>query len=358
MTDDARGPLLTVAIPAYNRPEELGDLLDSILRESFTDYELLVVEDRSPRRDEIAEVVRARAAAHPERSVRLELNEKNRGYDGNIRRCLELARGEHTFFMGDDDLLKPGALTKIASALRAHPRIGVIIRSYEHVDHDTLEQTEVFRYFAEDRLFPAGLDTICTLFRRSVSIAGFTVHTESARRVATDRFDGTLLYQLYLSGRVLAERDGFFIAEVLTSMRKDTRQRHFFGSSDAEKGLFAPGALTPQHSLNFMRGMVRIAKVVEEETGLAVYDGIVKDIGHYSYPFLRLHARGRGRLTFARYVRDLARMGFGTSPLFWVYSAALMAAPPSVLDRGIAGLKAVLPATPRFGRLYAGEPVR
>ena len=186
-----------------------------------------------------------------------------------------------------------------------------------------------------------------------MSIAGFTIHTDSARALATAQFDGTLLYQVHLAGNVLASRDGYYISDVMTSMRKDHRQRHFFGSAEAERSRFAPNALTPEHSVNFMRGMFEIARVTEERLGLGVYPAIVADIGNYSYAFLRLHAKQRR--VFAGYVRELAKLGLWKNPYFWGYSGALMVLPSKTLDRGIVLLKKMLPATPRLGKVYEGK---
>ncbi len=346
-------PILTVAIPAYNRPEQLGVLLESVLSQDFDRFETLVVEDRSPRRAEIEATVRQAAASYPQRVVRYETNPKNLGYDGNLRRILTLARGEFTLFMGDDDILKPGALARVASVVEKHPNLGVILRAYEHVDLEAKHQTSVFRYFATDRYFPPGVDTIRTFFRRSVSIAGYTIHTTSGRAFATDRFDGSLLYQLYLSANVLAERAGYYISDVLTSMRWAVEPHHFFGSAESEQGLFRPGALTPEHSLNFMRGMLEIAKAAEDQIRLPIYEAIVADLSNYSYPVLRLHAKNRR--AFARYIRDLAALGLGHSVYFWGYSGALFLFPAPLLDRGIYALKQILPSTPRLGNVYAGE---
>lgn len=52
-------PLFTVCIPAYNRAALLAPLLDSILCQAFKDYEILVCEDGSPERSDIAAVVRS-----------------------------------------------------------------------------------------------------------------------------------------------------------------------------------------------------------------------------------------------------------------------------------------------------------
>jgi glycosyltransferase involved in cell wall biosynthesis len=348
-------PMITVAIPAYNRPDELKMLLGTILDQDFGDFDVLVVEDCSPRQGEIRAVVEQAAASRPDRRVRFQTNERNLGFDGNLRRILELSEGEFTLFMGDDDLLRPGALARLGEVIRNNPGLGVILRAYEQVDFASGRHVELFRYFAEDRRFPPGPPTMRTFFRRCVSIAGFTIHTASARRFATDRFDGTLLYQLYLGTRVVQERGGYFISDVLTAVRKDNRQRHFFGSASSEQGLFAPGQLTPAHSVQFMRGMVRVAREIEADTRAGVLDAILKDLSNYAYAYLRLHAQNRR--VFVGYVRDLHALGLAHTPLFWGYVLALLSLPTPVLDQGIRMLKRVLRSTPRFGRLYAGEHV-
>jgi len=348
-------PMITVAIPAYNRPDGLKTLLGTILGQDFGDFDVLVVEDGSPRRDEIRAVVEQAAAGQPNHRVRFHANERNLGFDGNVRRVIELSEGEFTLFMGDDDLLRPGALRRVGNVIRDNPGLGVILRAYEQVDFETGQRIELFRYFAEDRRFPPGPPTMRTFFRRCVSIAGFTIHTASARRFTTDRFDGTLLYQLYVGTRVVQERGGYFISDVLTSMRKDNRQRHFFGSASAEKGLFAPGQLTPEHSVQFMRGMVRMAQQIEADTQAGVLDAILKDLSNYSYAYLRLHAQDRR--AFLGYVRDLHALGLARTPLFWGYVAALLSLPTPVIDQGIRVLKGLLRSTPRFGGLYAGESI-
>ena len=350
------GPQITVAIPAYNRPEEIGVLLDTVLSQDHGSFDVLIVEDHSPREAEIRKVVEAKALGHPSRQVRYVSNPKNLGYDGNLRRILELSEGEFTLFMGDDDLLRPGALTRLAGVLAKYDNLGVILRAYETVDFTSGTRLEIFRYFDGDRFFAAGPDAIKTFFRRSVSIAGFTIHTQSARAVATAEFDGTLLYQLHLASSVLAKRDGYFINDILTAMRKDDRQRHFFGSADAERGKFAASSLTPEHSLNFMRGMIAVARAAEQHTGLPVFNDILADIGNYSYAFLKLHARHR--TVFMGYVRGLAELGFWRNPYFWAYSGGLLVVPSPVIDRGIRLLKSVLRSTPRLGRVYQGQSVQ
>ena len=123
------GPLISVCIPAYNRASLLPALLDSILAQDFGDYEVLICEDGSPEREAIGRVVERYRQQAPVR-IRYEQNAVNLGYDGNIRRLVELAQGRYCLFMGNDDLLCPGALTAVAGAVHAHPDTGVVVRSY------------------------------------------------------------------------------------------------------------------------------------------------------------------------------------------------------------------------------------
>ena len=348
-------PVITVAIPAYNRPEDLAVLLETILAQDYGDFDVLVVEDQSPKQAEIRAVVERAMDKRRDLRIRYHSNEKNLGFDGNVRRVLELSEGDFTLYMGDDDLMRPGALSRVGSAIEKNANLGVILRAYEEVDYATGKQIEVFRYFPQDRRFPAGSPTMRTFFRRCVSIAGFTIHTASARALSTNRFDGTLLYQLYLGTRVVQQHDGYYISDVLTAMRKDHRQRHFFGSAASEKGLFTPGQLTPEQSVQFMRGMVEMAQAIERETQAGVLDDILDDLSNYSYAYLKLHAKHRR--AFAGYVRGLQRLGLARTPLFWGYVVALLALPSPVLDQGIRTLKGILRSTPKFGGLYGGEDV-
>jgi glycosyltransferase involved in cell wall biosynthesis len=61
--------MLTVAVPAYNRPEDLAVLMKTILEQDFVDFDVLVVEDCSPRAAEIRQVVES--ASGQRRDVRV-----------------------------------------------------------------------------------------------------------------------------------------------------------------------------------------------------------------------------------------------------------------------------------------------
>lgn len=343
-------PLLTLCIPAYNRAALLPPLLDSILSQEFTDFEVLICEDGSPERGAIAAVAQQYQQQHPSR-IRHEENSSNLGYDGNIRLLVERANGEYCVFMGNDDLLCAGALAAIASAIERQPDCGVVVRSYASFEQDPANIKQVFRYYPQEHVLPAGASAVFTAYRRSVVISGMVIHRDSAVKVATTRFDGTLLYQLYLVGMILAERSVVFVPQIIALRRDGTPPD--FGNSASERGKFVPRDQTPESSIHFMQGMLAIAEHVETSTGLKVFATIRADIGHYSYPILSIQAN-RSLASFFSYGVALAKLGFWRYGLFHLYFASLLTIGPTRSDNIIKWLKRRLGHTPRFGAARRG----
>jgi abequosyltransferase len=346
-------PVFSVCIPAYNRAQLLPELLDSILDQDFDNFELVINEDASPQRADIRAVVEQYSAKYPGR-IRYFENEKNLGYDANLRSLVERSRGEYCLFMGNDDLMCAGALSTVAEALQRHPDVGVVVRSYASFDGapDNINQT--FKYFPEERFFPAGADTIGTVYRRSVVIPGMVIHRDAAQRFATAEVDGTLLYQIYLVANILIEMNAVFLPQIIVLYRNGGVPD--FGNAEAERGKFVPADRTTASSLQFMRGMLDIAASVERKRNVSIYRRIVADIANYSYPILSIQA-SKPLSEFVGYWWGLAKMGFGRYPLFHAYFLALLVLGAPRVDRLIAAIKRRIGHTPNLGNLFRGRSV-
>ena len=254
--------------------------------------------------------------------------------------------------MGNDDLLATGALASIAEVLHKYSETGVILRSYSSFVSDPEIPVQVFRYFGEDRVFPPGPDTIVTFFRRSVFISGMVFKRSSAAACSTERFDGTLLYQQHLVGRILAKESGVYLNSILTYHRLGGVPD--FGASAAEQGLFVPKQQTPDSSVNFMRGMIAIAKSLDEARRPKVSHLILRDIGNYSYPILSIQS-DRSLGIFLSYIKQLMNLGLWRAPLFYMYALGLIVFRRRNCDHFIARIKATLGRAPLLGRVYAGN---
>ena len=344
-------PLISVCIPAYNRASLLEELLDSILIQDFDNFDVVIAEDNSPERCAIAAIVEKCQARYGQK-IKYHENPSNLGYDGNLRRLVELAEGQYVLFMGNDDLLAPGALKAVADAVNVRQDVGVILRSYSSFETEPENVVQLFRYFVEDRIFPPGADTVVTFFRRCVFISGMVFKRSSAAAISTTKFDGSLLYQQHLAGNILVHESGVYLSRVLSYHRLGGVPD--FGASVAEKDLFVPKQQTPESSVHFMRGMLSIANSLDESNGLNLGRRILRDIGNYAYPILSIQA-DRSFGTYILYVWHLMRLGFWRIPLFHVYALGLFLLGRKNCDRLIAKVKKRLGRAPLLGVVYSGK---
>lgn len=338
-------PLLSICIPSYDRPERLKSLLESVDVAPAT-AEIVIREDAAPRRGEVREVVVRFRASSPYRVTYVE-NERNLGYDGNLRQLIRTASGTWVVFMGDDDLFVPGALDHFAAFVAEHPEAGYILRTYR-VRHAN-GRLEHFRYFPVSRTFEKGPDSYILLFRKSVTLPGFTIRRALATDFLTDRFDGTLLYQIYLMAEIVLRYPAAYCDvcafEAVQTFRLDTP---LFGSSDVEKASFEPGRVTPRNSLNFMKGFFRITEYLDSVHGLDSTVRVREDLSKYSYPILSIQ-RKRGASEFLDYVRSLRNeIGLDTTPYFGLYAVALLLFGEAFCDRMIVALKWLFGRTPKL----------
>jgi len=148
--------------------------------------------------------------------------------------------------------------------------------------------------------------------------------------------------------RVVQER--CYLSRMSHGVRKDNRQRHFSDRPQRKRDCLRQAA-TPAHSVQFMRGMVRVARSSKPTQGRCL-GRILKDLSNYSYAYLRLHAKVH---VSSSATCAICSAGLARTPLFWdTRGAALAADTYSTRDPHAKG---ALRSTPRFGGLYAGEGI-
>jgi len=306
--------LLSVCIPAYNRAEHLPPLLDSIFAQDCHDFEVVICEDLSRERQQIAAIVREYQSRYPE-TLRYFENDANLGYDGNVRNLAQKASGEFCFFMGNDDIMCEHALENAANVIRRHPNVGLVLKAYACFDESPENWVQEIRWFDEEKEFAAGVPAIRFAFRRSGVISGYIVHRDSAHAAATSKFDGTLYYQMHLTASVLVDRTAVCTPEVLVLCRNSTPD---FGNSPQERGKYIPGKYTPQARLNMIRGALSIVRSLRETRGIDVVEDVTHDYANYFYPYIKDQLNLPLKDYYQLY-RGYGRMGFAKYPLFHFY---------------------------------------
>lgn len=343
---DARTPVrISVCIPAYNRARHLGPLLDSAFSQDYEHFDVVIVEDRSPEREQIRAIAEAYAARYPGRVKYVE-NAENLGYDANFRELLRQATGEYCFIMGNDDLIAPGALRAVADAIGRYGEVGVVLRTVAYFRGTPDQIHTVARYFPDEMLFDPGPDTVVTFFRRLVTMSGIVLNRAEALRHETDRFDGTLFYQLHLAAHMLMRMRGVYLPQVLSYHRKDGIPE--FGTSARERGKWVPGSQPPETSLRMLQAHLDIADDAGGRLGFPLLARVHRDLGTYMYPTLAHQAHIPLR-KFLGFYADLLRMGFWRYPHVHAYTLAILLFGTERLDRGLYWLRRKLGHTPVLG---------
>ncbi len=129
---DQPGPRVSFGVPVRNGAETIGRCLDSILRQDFEDFEVIVSDNAST--DETCQRVEAIAARDPR--VRLIRQATNVGLIENFNALARAARGEFFRWVGADDWLEPDYTSCCVGALDARPEAIVATSGFDLVDPD------------------------------------------------------------------------------------------------------------------------------------------------------------------------------------------------------------------------------
>lgn len=100
------GDLVSIVMPSYNAEKFVSETIESVLRQTYTNWELIIVDDCS--KDNTAEVV----ANFQDARIRFMRNEKNSGAAVSRNRALREAKGRWIAFLDSDDLWEPEKLEK------------------------------------------------------------------------------------------------------------------------------------------------------------------------------------------------------------------------------------------------------
>ncbi len=174
-------------------------------------------------------------------------------------------------------------------------------------------------------------------------------------KLSTDKFDGTLLYQLHLVGNLLMARPRYYVSRI-TAIRR-VGGEHYFGSSVSERGRFVPRRLAPEHSLNFVRGLFEIAQGLESAHGPEVGRMIRSDIARILIPASCHPGADQHESLF-----QALRFGIGPARLgkylsFCMYRVSLSVAGFRICDAFIDALKRLLGSTPVMGGSARRSPI-
>ena len=117
----AKNVKVTVGMPTYNASQTVREAIESVLKQDYDDFELLIVDDAST--DGTFDIVQS---YRNDSRVRIYASKKNLGIGATRNRIVKLAKGKYIVPCDNDDLMLAGHLMRFSGFLDSHPKIGVV----------------------------------------------------------------------------------------------------------------------------------------------------------------------------------------------------------------------------------------
>lgn len=177
------GPLVSLIVPTYNRRRWIGECLAAITRQTYRNFEVIVIDDCST--DGTVEWL----GSCPEYSfVRLHTQDKNGGASVARNTGIRRSNGELITFIDSDDLLEPEHLERAVAAFQQYPNLGLFCCDTTMIgpNGESLNNGRTWHTInGEINRYPvnSGLRSLTDIFLFSNSFPGFTLKKEVFDRV-------------------------------------------------------------------------------------------------------------------------------------------------------------------------------
>lgn len=265
---DADRIRFSLVLPAYNAAETLGRAVGSVLAQSFSDWELIIVDDGS------VDGTRDVAAEYARRDDRIRVTvQPHTGCGGARRAGALLARGEFVTKIDADDRLTPDALERLSAFIDAEPGHDIYSTHGFKVYEDGT-QVEVFgdpKYQAACSLTLEDLIDECWIFGGAASIRRTTLERVGGFRADVRCEDYDLWLRALAAGathRFMPEHIYYWYMGVPGRMNENPVPS-FLSYIEILRRMLDEGAFTDQQAAQARRSIARFEKRIEQlrETG-------------------------------------------------------------------------------------------
>lgn len=136
MGTSMNNPKVSVIMPSYNKEKYIGASIDSVLNQTFQDFELIIIDDVS--KDHSVDIIQM----YQDERIRFYQNTENVGIAQNRNRAIDLAKGEYIALLDADDISTNFRLEKEVEYLDHHPDIAVVFGEFLEIDEeDNIKET-------------------------------------------------------------------------------------------------------------------------------------------------------------------------------------------------------------------------
>lgn len=163
LSEGVDAPAISIVLPVYNGARYLAAALNSIFSQSFTDFEVIAVDDCST--DETPRILADRAAVEPR--MRVLTNAANRKLPGSLNIGFKAARGRWLTWTSDDNILHADMLRELLAATQGMPGADIYYANFRIIDSEGKARS-LERVSTPDDLIFRNVIGCCFLYRREV----------------------------------------------------------------------------------------------------------------------------------------------------------------------------------------------
>ena len=314
---------LTIGITSYNRVNELARCLESIDIKNYS-VEILVSEDKSPKKEEIKKVVNE-FADHSNYEVVFHSNEKNLGYDRNLGNIIKMAHGKYILFMSDDDCFNPGVLDEFINE--------VISKKVDlgYAAFDLGLNREVHRFYNESFIIPKGKESIYKYFNDAILFSGLMFKKEAIIHYDAERFLNHYYFQVYLFMNVMINSGAYYVSSKVVWSVCDG-ENAYGNSESSEKKEELSNRESIFSNIEFNKGLIKVIKIFDKENNTDVITAYQKEYSFKSY-FGLSKAKKEGKEQFKEYWKRLKSLDIKLNGYAYIYKFMLDVLGYNISDR-------------------------
>lgn len=225
----AMTPKVSICMPNYNFAQFLPEAIESVLKQSYTNYEFIIIDNCST--DNSADIIKRYAES--DSRIKFSVNKYNIGLVNNLNLCLKKVQGDYIKFLFSDDMLASDkALKRMVSVLDTSEEIALVATSRYLIDERTTIKKVLSEYQGKTEY--AGTEIIQDCLIEQKNKIGEPSVVMFRKRHAKREFDGRYkqAVDLEMWFHILEQGKFAYINEPLCSFREHPRQQTHVNIND------------------------------------------------------------------------------------------------------------------------------
>lgn len=145
-TNNSKNPLVSVVMPAYNAEKYIAEAIESILNQTYKNFEFIIVNDGST--DNTLNIIKK--YAKKDKRIKVISNETNMGIAKTRNNYLKIVKGKYIATQDADDISLPIRISEQVKYLESHPKVGVVGAFIEIFEDSTEKVIGIRKYNEKD----------------------------------------------------------------------------------------------------------------------------------------------------------------------------------------------------------------